>query len=396
MRTYNLKFFKIRRRAVVRTIDFLVSFTLFIILLTQFYLIIINMNLNLSSTSTKEENPAQLITDKLLTSTGSANWGTTSGVPQNFGLAADARHPSFNNYLDLAKFAHLNGELQYNPINSSYSYITPEIVLTNLTGTQANVQFRISTRPIMQVQASETHTGTTASLTVKTLTWNNLSIPNVDVSSYLVSLSTGAYSENKTIATNSDGQAIIPNTIGTDNYIAVIYAHSQDLWGINWVVIQNTGGSIVSTDITPFTLNNPVINTNSILQYVTTPLNTLTIRSTSGFYSANKSTMYFTVTSGSGSINTSSTNVGTNSPFIQVYTMHDTTNNIYYYRVVTQPLIFDNFNFISPNGANYSTCQFPVYQTNNFQNANSGTIYTYSTPVMTQRGPILFTVDYSS
>ena len=117
MHVINLKFFKIRKRGVVRTIDFLVSFTLFIILLTQFYLIIINMNLNLASTSTQENNPAQLFADKLLGFSGTKDWGTSSGSPQDFGLASDYSHSSLNYNLDLAKFARLNRELQNQDYN---------------------------------------------------------------------------------------------------------------------------------------------------------------------------------------------------------------------------------------------------------------------------------------
>lgn len=395
-RLFKKKKIKIRRRGVVRTIDFLVSFTLFIILLTQFYLIIINMNLNLATISTTEENPAQLFADKILSSSGSKDWGISAGVPQNFGLAPDQSHTGFNYYLDLAKLAHLNSELQYLSINSSYSYITPNELLSNVTGSQSNVQFRITTSPIIQVQVSETHTATLASISISSLTWSNLSISNVDVNVYLVSLSTGSYSSYNTTVTGTNGKANVQEALTTDDYVAIIFAHSQDSWGINWILIQNTAGpsTISATNITSFSLNNPFTDNNSILQFTSNNIGIATINTCNAYYSTNLNNLTIYTTTGPNATSTELTNIGTNSPFIQVYSL--VSGSTYYYRVVTQPLIFNNANFVSPSDANYSTGQFPVYQTTNFQNTNSGTIYTYSTPVMTQRGPILFTVDYSS
>ena len=396
MHGINLKFFKIRRRAVVRTIDFLVSFTLFFIMLTQFFLIIINMNLNLASTSTKQENPAELLAEKLLGYAGTPNWGTSSSIPSNFGLASDYNHGMLGYYLDLAKLAHLNSELQFLSINTSYPFISPSTILSNLTGSQSNLEFRISTRPLIQVSATVSNTPTLATITVTTTTWNDVSLANVDINVFLVSLTDGSTLPVSNSVSDNNGQSVLTSTIvsGT-NYVAIAYAHSLDSWGINWTPVQNDGGtgSISATNINSFSMSNPTLNSNSILQYAN-DANGFSINTASAYY-FNHSFVAYTNTSVSSEINQIQANVGSKTPFIQVYTM-DSGSNSYYYRVVTEPLIFNNFNYTSPASANYSASQFPAYQTTNFQINYSGILYTYSTPVMTDRGPILFTVDLSS
>ena len=50
------------------------------------------MNLNLASTSVTQDNPAELLANKFLSSTGTKDWGINSSNPVNFGLASDNSH----------------------------------------------------------------------------------------------------------------------------------------------------------------------------------------------------------------------------------------------------------------------------------------------------------------
>ena len=183
-----LKFLKIKRRAVVRTIDFLVSFTLFIILLTQFFLIIINMNLNLASTSTVEENPAKLFANKIIGDSGSYDWGRNPGSPKVFGLASDMSHSNSIDYIDLAKLARLNGELNYLSINDTYSYITPESIVANFSGTLSNTAFQLTTRPPLRVIASYDNSSNPGTFNVDVLSWSNFPLENIKIEIYLLEL----------------------------------------------------------------------------------------------------------------------------------------------------------------------------------------------------------------
>ena len=347
------------------------------------------MNLNLASTSTQENNPAQLFADKLLGFSGTKDWGTSSGSPQDFGLASDYSHSSLNYNLDLAKFARLNRELQNLSINSQFSFISPETILSNLTGTQTNTQFRITTRPLIQIFA--THSSGSTSIAITTKSWSNSSLSDINIDQYYVSLADGSYVNGANETTDINGQATlnVPGTI-SGQFIAVIYAHAQASWGVTWLDINVGGGPfipILATGISTFLLDNPNSTQNSILQYTNnTSGSTGSIITTSAYYSSTTNNITgFSVTTGNDIV---LTNVGSSNPFIQVCTMKAGTN--YYYRVVTEPLVFDNANF---NG-NFTTSQFPVYQTTGFDYANN--IYSYSTVVMTSRGPLLFTVDLSN
>lgn len=386
------KIFKIRRKAVVRTIDFLVSFILFIILVTQFYLIIININLNLASTSTKQENPAQQLASKILGSTGSSNWGTTNGDPATFGLASDNYYSSLNPYLDLTKFSRLNKELNYLDIANQYSFIEPDTLISNLTGNQGGVEFRLSTRPVIQIIVNSVLVGGTSStISVRAMTWGNSTLSNIDIDVYHVLLSDGSNIAKVSSTTDINGEATIVTTIGANNYVAVIYAHSKDSWGITWSEINNGAGTISSSLISSFMMNNPIINRNSVLQY-TNSSTTDNIFTNSAFYSKELDSLNNLGNTGSGAlIYSNNTNVGTSGPYIQVHTM--VSGGISYYRVVTLPLIFNNFNYTTPETTLFTTTQYPVYQSSNFPTTGSVNVQTYSTIVMTIRGPIFLTIE---
>ena len=388
MKSNFFKLFRIKRRAVVRTIDFLVSFTLFIILLTQFYLIIINMNLNIAATNVTQENPAELFADRILSYSGAKDWGTKPGTPTSIGLASDYSHLSLNYFLDLAKLARLNPELQNLSINSQFSYIEPSALLANIVGNNSYAQFRITTRPLIQVSA-KLNTGNT-SMVVTAKSWSNSPMANINIDNYYVSLTDGAQINGANQTTNYSGQATVTIPGGLNHYVAIVYAHSQASWGITWVVIDNDGVTVSATGISSFLLNNPNGTRNSILQYTKDILVTShIIYSNSAFYSpATNNLTGFQVTNQNNLINQNLNNVGSSNPFIQVYTMFD--GSVYHFRVVTEPLIYDNVGF----SGNYSVNQFPAIQTPNYGPASN--TYTYTTIVMTDRGPLLFTIDYSS
>lgn len=399
---YKSKLFKIlriRRRSVVRTIDFLVSFTLFIILLTQFYLIIINMNLNLASTSTRQNNPAELYSDKILSSPGSTNWGQSSGLPQEFGLASNYQYSNLGYHLDLAKLAHLNSELQNLSIGSLYSYINPQQVVNNITGSNNNIQFRISTRAPIQVIANriDPSNSLTSTLSISTSNWGNASLANVGIDIHYISLTDGKSPYNITSETNQFGKLSVATSIGTDNYVAVIYAHSLASWGLTWVQIQNNGTRAIDpSSISSFLLNNPIKNKNSVLQYTTNTTVVSDLRSTTCYTNSTSNLVINNTiaTNSSGLINQEINGVGSDGPLIQIYTMSNSTTD--FYRIVSLPLVFDNNIYASPSTANFKSNQFSFYETSNFSNVDLTTIYSYTTMVLTNRGSILFTLDLST
>ena len=70
-----------------------------------------------------------------------------------------------------------------------------------------------------------------------------------------------------------------------------------------------------------------------------------------------------------------------------------TSGNVDYYRVLTLPLVFDNYNYDNFTSANFGNSQYPVYKTSGFSSTNLNEIHLFNTAVLTDRGAILFTLE---
>ena len=356
------------------------------------------MNLNLASISTKQNNPAELFSDKVLGVPGSDNWGRSTGSPLVFGLASDYQHSELGYYLDLAKLSRLNSELQDLPIGSQYTYVNPQDVVNNITGLNSNTQFRITTRSPIQVGAVVNDIDPANPIfTVNTSTWGGVLLPNISLDIHIISLTTGNSPYNFFAQTNLNGEYNnqFPGIIA-DNYVAIIYAHSLDNWGLAWGEIKGLSNSILSSSISSLLLNNPQQNTNSVLEYTTNTTVVSGLRATTCYTNATSNLIVNStvISNSSGIINQELFGVGSSGPLIQIYSMSNGTTD--FYRVVSLPLIFDNTAYNSPSSAYYDTNQYLVYQTSGFSNVDLSTIYSYTTMVLTDRGPILFTIDLST
>jgi hypothetical protein len=358
---------------------------------------LLNLNLNIAISAATDDNPAEALATKILSSTGSANWGTASGSPQIFGLASDTKSQSSNYYLELSKLARLNKELNFLSVSSLYSYLDPNTLSTDLTNGANNLEFRIYTKPLIKVISTSSVSADISTISISVSTWGNRSLSNINIEVYHVSMSDGSTLPSIQTTTDINGEAVInTNLAPTENYVAVVYAYSGIMWGLSWEAINNNPGTtIFPTGISSFLLNKPDNINNSLLQFSNNTIDNNAISTNTAFFNSNNNNLTISATpSGSGTlINQTLTDIGTNGPIIQVNVVNSDPN--YYYRVLTLPLILDYTDYVSPSSSTFETFQYPVYQTDKFSSVNLAEIHFFSTVVQTDRGYLLFTVEVS-
>ncbi|MHA2365471.1 MAG: hypothetical protein ACXAC7_16055, partial [Candidatus Hodarchaeales archaeon] len=326
-----------KQRGVTRTVDFLISFSLFIILLTQFFLVLINTNIFLSQEAEQLDNPAELLALRILGTTGTADWGTDTNVPTFFGLASSDSSSELID-VDLAKFARLNSDIEASGATVSYEFVNSSYLREQVTSEVETTFFRISSRPIIQVEIIDPDFNDIVdplTMQVQVKSWVNKSLSNVNVQAYLVSATDGSADptlQNNTV-TSSDGIAdvSISNYIpGSDDYVIIAYAYSGNFWGIDWaknVGTINAGG--FSSFVMPYSSsqNNSIeiSSNNSIttsVMYYDNANDNLTINPTASSNNVAQDVIYG--------------QIGTNGPIIFVQ-----SDGVSSYRVITLPLMYD-------------------------------------------------------
>ena len=96
-----------RRRGQIRAVDFIVSLLLFLLMLSQLLLIIINVQSGLTTQMRNELTYSELDTlgRIILQEQGQNFWGYRNSLTDSFGLASATNIPSFS--LDAAKVARI-------------------------------------------------------------------------------------------------------------------------------------------------------------------------------------------------------------------------------------------------------------------------------------------------
>lgn len=381
-----------RKRGAIRTIDFLVSFSLFIILLAQFLIVLINTNTFLGQEARQIENPAKSLAFRILGTTGDAGWGTDPGVPNSFGLASNfSSNEMF--HVDLSKLARLNIET----LNTPYQFVDPSIISSQFPVQLGNVSFRISTRAMIQVESSWDLLSTT--VTVQVNSWSGKPLSDINVLVQLYSLTNGTASPalQNTSITSTNGIASVP--IGVydpdDDYVALVFASSGFIWGIDWAEIRGTSPlpMIQAGGISTFVMPQSSTNQNNSVQiYSNASIPATPVNSSVLFYDPINGIVNVTTTSVSLNGTISMNQTGTTGPSVFFQQFEDVTG--LHYRIVTSPSIYDNFNYTDGSPAQgFDKAQFPVYQTLNYENQNFANVYTYTALVTSIRGPFLMTFE---
>ncbi|MHA1512845.1 MAG: hypothetical protein ACTSRJ_02135, partial [Candidatus Hodarchaeales archaeon] len=231
---------KRRRRGQVRAIDFVVSLLLFLLMLSQLILVIINVQTGLNSQLKDDLTFTELDTfgRSLLQQEGTPQWGYNQDLPSSFGLAESAIFPSLT--LDASKIARLITGTSF-PISaiSGFEQFSYDSV-KNLLGLGNDQEFQLSILPLLEISMIITAENVTAYQTRVNITnVNNLPIEESKVSFFTLDLTTGNIILAGIDFSDRDGKAskayIDPNfNIPDGEHLSIVIAEKGPLWGITW------------------------------------------------------------------------------------------------------------------------------------------------------------------
>jgi hypothetical protein len=231
---------KRRRSGQVRAIDFVVSLLLFLLMLSQLILVIINVQSGLNSQMKDDLSFTELDTfgRSLLQKEGPPQWGYNQGLPSSFGLSESAIFPTLT--LDASKIARLITGTSF-PISSvsgfeQFSYDS----IKNLIGLSTDQEFQLSILPLLELSIVIVEENATAYQTSVTITnTNNLPIGECQVSFFTLDLTSGNIFHSGIGISDIDGGAsniyIDPNFNVPDGaHLSIVIAEKGPLWGIAW------------------------------------------------------------------------------------------------------------------------------------------------------------------
>ncbi len=226
---------KKRRRGQIRAVDFVVSLFLFLLMLSQLILIVINVQTGIrtsSGTVTYEE--LDIFGRQLLLEEGDQDWGYYQTLPSTFGLA-DKNVQSYLS-LDSAKIARL---VTGTPIPISfvsgyemYDYTT----LIETIGLKKNYDFQLGFFPLLypKVRVSSTNFAQ-----VNVQNTYNISISDVRVNFFTIDLTNGNIILEGETLTDSNGDTSLQLSDPTEDiqggeHIVFVIVEKGPLWGMNW------------------------------------------------------------------------------------------------------------------------------------------------------------------
>ncbi|MHA2345347.1 MAG: hypothetical protein ACXACP_01375 [Candidatus Hodarchaeales archaeon] len=232
-----------RRRGQIRAVDFIISLLLFLLMLSQLLLIIINVQTGLNSQMSSNLITTELDTfsKKILFNEGPSDWGYEQILPNSFGLASASNIPSLS--LDAAKIARIITGTTF-PISSvsgfeQFSYET----LKTLLGIGSEIDFQVSLIPLLDVSLTVTDgdiiniTDYESSVTVTNL--NGLPVENCNVNFFTLNLVTGMLRNDGIKLSDANGEVsniyIDPNINDpTGEHLSIAIAEKGPLWGVSW------------------------------------------------------------------------------------------------------------------------------------------------------------------
>ncbi|MFX1517449.1 MAG: hypothetical protein ACFFC6_14180 [Promethearchaeota archaeon] len=258
---------KKRRGGQIRAVDFVVSLFLFLLMLSQLILLVINIQIRISSSAidTVAFEELDIFGRQLLLEEGDQDWGYYQALPSTFGLA-DSNE---NTYLTLdgAKIARIITGTP-NPVGvvsgyEMYDYST----LKETIGLQSDFDFQIGLYPLLYPDISVS-SNNFAEVSVK----NIYDIPTSDVRVHFftIDLTNGeVISEGETL-TNSDGDTSLQlsdptaSIQGGEHFVFII-VEKGPLWGMNWGFNDPTSDEVVFGASSTTTIWGGAIHSTSLL-----------------------------------------------------------------------------------------------------------------------------------
>ncbi|MFW9905389.1 MAG: hypothetical protein ACFFFH_13695 [Candidatus Thorarchaeota archaeon] len=258
---------KKQRRGQIRAVDFVVSLFLFLLMLSQLILLVINIQTGIKTGTigaiTYEE--LDIFGRQLLLEEGDQDWGYYQTLPSTFGLADDKARTYLS--LDSAKIARL---ITGTPIPVSlvsgyemYDYTT----LKETVGLKRDLDFQLGFYPLLYPKINVSSTNF-AEVQVKN--YFDAPISNVRVNFFTIDLTNGdVISEGETL-TDSDGETSLQLSDPTEDiqggeHFALIIVERGPLWGMNWGFNDPTSEEVVIGASSYSTIWGGGINSTSLL-----------------------------------------------------------------------------------------------------------------------------------
>ncbi|MEX2721679.1 MAG: hypothetical protein Q6362_009775 [Candidatus Wukongarchaeota archaeon] len=244
-------FFKRGKRGQARAIDFVVSISLFLLVTSQLFLIIITSTSPFTTTSEKQtlEEKAELLANNLITSPGTPqDWGfnLSSQTPFTiFGLGKASNTPEIQ-VLDASKIARLDPRLATNPLATALNIYHIDYSQAH-SSLGLDISFKLQILPLINLNiASSTNT----SFIAKVTDYNNNPLENITLENYIVHPN-GSVTSNWQSNTNSSG--INETLINLPDDGAYVYASIAQYAGFadlaTKIILHNTEDQAITQEI---------------------------------------------------------------------------------------------------------------------------------------------------
>jgi hypothetical protein len=230
-----------RRRGQIRGVDFIVSLLLFLLMLSQLLLIIINVQYGLTKGvgTGLSYDELDALGRIILQTPGQSSWGYQNILPNSFGLATAENIPSLS--LDAAKIARIITGTSF-PVSAisgfeQFKYSSVKSIL----GLDSDRDFKLAFVPYLEpaLTITETTTDFEFNVSVTVVNLNQKLIQNCPVYFLILDLTTGNLNVLSNKVTNVHGQAFVtyidPHKDNPEGeHIIVAIAEKGPLWGVTW------------------------------------------------------------------------------------------------------------------------------------------------------------------
>ncbi len=232
---------KKRRRGQIRAVDFIVSLFLFLLMLSQLILIIINVQNDVTKSGIADISYEELdiLGRQLLEQEGDVFWGYQKNLPNSFGLADSTSKIPLK--LSAAKIARLVTGTTFSISGMTGYEMFDYSTVKDIIKLGQKYNFQLSFSPCLVVKVVVSTLNVTANVVEVSVTnYQDISIYNAQVHFYTIDLTNGDAILEGIVLTNSTGRAsldyLIPNINNPDSeHITFVIVRKNALWGINWV-----------------------------------------------------------------------------------------------------------------------------------------------------------------
>jgi hypothetical protein len=238
---------KKRRCGQIRAVDFVVSLFLFLLMLSQLILLVINIQTGIKTGTTGAITYEELdiFGRQLLLEEGDQDWGYYQTLPSTFGLADEKVRTYLS--LDSAKIARLITGTP-NPVSlvsgyEMYDYAT----LKESIGLQRDLEFQLGFYPLLY---PEINISSTNFAEVQVRNFYDNPVSNVRVNFFTIDLTNGdVISEGETL-TNPNGRTSLQLSDPTEDiqggeHFVLVIVERGPLWGMNWGFNDPTSEEVV-------------------------------------------------------------------------------------------------------------------------------------------------------